>query len=147
MKIVTLILRHELTILIAYAPCKGRNASIAQHRSLAHEIEQNAECFESKSASAIAWSAEILREARKAPSGLNRMSLSASRGASKNQCADKGFSIADKRRVRERQFALSCLSSSLVSRVHNPILKHTWSFSGMRGNAICGHSGRSFAQL
>jgi hypothetical protein len=36
------------------------------------------------------------------------MPLSASRGASKNQCADKGFSIAIGWQICERQFALSC---------------------------------------
>src|SRR5262249_28594438 len=40
---------------------------------------------------------------------LVKTSSGASRSASKNQCADKGFSIADEQRVRERQFALSCL--------------------------------------
>ena len=73
-------------------------------------------------------------EQRQPPSPKRR--LSASRRVAKNQCADKGFPIADRRRVRERQFALSCLSSSLVSSVHNPILKRTRSLSGMLGNAI-----------
>ena len=49
-----------------------------------------------KFASAIAWPVEIPRHARKAPSGLDGMSLTASRGDSKNQCADKGFSTADR---------------------------------------------------
>jgi hypothetical protein len=73
-------------------------------------------------------------ERRQPPSPKRR--LSASRRVAKNQCADKGFLIAHERRVRERQFALSCLSSSLVSSVHNPILKYTRSLSGMRQNAI-----------
>src|SRR5579859_2793738 len=52
---------------------------------------------------------------RRQPAWAKR-GLSASRRVSKNQCADKGFAIADERRVRERQFALSCpLNRSLVA--------------------------------
>src|SRR5262245_22011548 len=45
-------------------------------------------------------------ERRQPPSPKRR--LSARRRVAKNQCAHKGFLIADERRVRERQFALSC---------------------------------------
>jgi len=44
---------------------------------------------------------------RRQPAWVKR-GLSASRRVFKNQCADRGFAIADERRVSERQFALSC---------------------------------------
>jgi hypothetical protein len=37
-----------------------------------------------------------------------------------NQCAGKDLSIADERRVRERQFALSCCQAVEVSRLASP---------------------------
>jgi len=63
MKIVTLILRHELTIVIACASRKSRDGSIAKNRNRAHAIEENAETLKSQSASAISWRVEILRKA------------------------------------------------------------------------------------
>jgi hypothetical protein len=63
MKIVALILRHELTILIPCTLGKSRNGSIAQNRNHAHDIERNAEISESNPASAISWRLEIVRKA------------------------------------------------------------------------------------
>ena len=92
-----------------------------------------------KSTSAVAPRIEIPRKARKAPSGLDGMSLTASHGASKNQCVDKRFSRLTGRRVRERQFALSCPPRpprSLVFCAHFPSLRLPRSRSGLRQNSF-----------
>ena len=71
--------------------------------------------------------------------------LSASRRVSKNQCEDKGFSIADERRVRERQFALSCPCPcpprpcpprSLVPRAQLPSQETLGTRGDLRQNAV-----------
>jgi len=64
------------------------------------------------------------------------MSLTASRGSFKNQCADKHFSTDDGRRVRERQFALSCPRRSLVSRARFPGCNLPRTHSGIRQDAL-----------
>src|SRR6185312_2157997 len=54
----------------------------------------------------------------------------------KNQCADKGFSIADERRVRERQFALSCRRRSVVPRAQLPSQQNLGTRGDLRQNAL-----------
>lgn len=73
-------------------------------------------------------------ERRQPPSP--KRGLSASRRVFKNQCADKGFAIADERRVRERQFALSCPPRSLVSRAQSPNCTLPRTHSGIRQDAL-----------
>ena len=68
MKIVALILRDELTIVIACASRKGRDGSIAKNRNRAHEIKIKCGDLKMKSASAIAWCVEIVRKSRKGAS-------------------------------------------------------------------------------
>ena len=91
-------------------------------------------------------------EQRQPPSPKRR--LSASRRVAKNQCADKGFPIADRRRVRERQFALSCAprpprsSPSSVAGSQGPTSKPTGSrysrrFTTKRSSGHCGGSSNS----
>ena len=89
-----------------------------------------------KFASAIACPIEIPRQARGAPSGLDGMSLTASRGDSKNQCADKHFSTAEGRRVRERQLALSSPPRSLVPMAQLPSQQTLGTRSDLRQNAV-----------
>lgn len=89
-----------------------------------------------KFASAIACPIEIPRQARGAPSGLDGMSLTASRGDSKNQCADKHFSTAEGRRVRERQLALSCPPRSLVPMAQLPSQQTLGTRGDLRQNAV-----------
>jgi len=76
-------------------------------------------------------------ERRQPPSPKRR--LSASRRVAKNQCADKGFPIADRRRVRERQFALSCPPRpprSLVPRAQLPSQQTLGTRGDLRQNAV-----------
>jgi hypothetical protein len=75
MKIVALILRHELTIVIACASRKSRDGSIAKNRNRAHEIKIKCGDLKMKSASAIAWCVEIVRKVRTAPAGLAQTSF------------------------------------------------------------------------
>src|SRR5579859_6568542 len=72
---------------------------------------------------------------RRQPAWAKR-DLSASRRVFKNQCADKGFAIADERRVRERQFALSCPPRSLPPSAHLMSFEDARARSGSRQNAI-----------
>jgi hypothetical protein len=72
MKIVALILHHELTILIACASRKSRDGSIARNRSRAHEIARNFKDIKMKAASAIGWCIEI---GRKSLNGASRPGL------------------------------------------------------------------------
>jgi hypothetical protein len=73
-------------------------------------------------------------ERRQPPSPKRR--LSASRRVAKNQCADKGFPIADRRRVRERQFALSCSLRSLVPRAQLPNQQTLGTRGDLRQHAV-----------
>ncbi len=100
-----------------------------------------------KSASAIARAVEIPRQDLRAPSGLDGMSLSASRGDSKNQCADKGFSTAE-RSANWRtpvRFILPSSPSS-VAGSEGPTSKPTDSRYSRRFATKCstGHCGESF---
>jgi hypothetical protein len=75
MKIVALILRHELTIVIACASRKSRDGSIAKNRNRAHEIKIKCGDLKMKSASAIACCVEIVRKVRTAPADLAQTSF------------------------------------------------------------------------
>ena len=95
MKIVALICRHDLTIFAESNPRKSRGASsykIAVTRTRSNKMQgPSSRSLRAPSLSAL----RFLDKLRRAPARLDQRCSCASRCNSKNQCADKRFSMAN----------------------------------------------------